>query len=492
MDSFLSTHAPAALVSWSSSQETWSFEFKSITLSINLDTYPYSISSHSISGTPRRKDLDLIRRDIRAILSAIVPSYTSEPIFILILQCLERVAEYYPPAEDTSNSKAWDATALNSWDHILNNPYGLDASTIQDTAYAFLGKTPEEIVADIPSEWRVVHIESVLRGNHIQRFRRFQNKLQDTIVASDNLRAKLPPHSKLQNRVRAKLPTSDVIEDMLKPRVTFHGTPLRNVRSIIRHGFVMPGRRVDGKIIASPRTGIVYDRGIYSSQSPAYALSYAKGQGEMTPLGRIPSMRLFACATLMGRTYTPEYGGDDPHGPLIAGYDSHFAHSFEYIVHNEAAILPCYVIHLDLGSDEAKRSIETARRNPYYFESLMNERRQRQKLHPRLMEQNMAPGDRKREQEARKAAAMKWFPYGFGTATGTSFQVLEVGATSDDEEEYGEWQEDRHAYTTQDKDGWVHDAEIERMQTEYEPDEDGNMVPKLKKGLFMDQYQTCV
>lgn len=120
------------------------------------------------------------------------------------------------------------------------------------------------------------------------------------------MRRKLSPHSALEGRVRATLAGNEIIDDMVKPGVTFHGTALSNVASIIRHGFKMPGKLVDGNLVASPRSGIAYNRGIYSSQAAFYALSYASGQRQLTPLGEVPSMRLFVCATVMGRTLRPD------------------------------------------------------------------------------------------------------------------------------------------------------------------------------------------
>jgi hypothetical protein len=41
------------------------------------------------------------------------------------------------------------------------------------------------------------------------------------------------------------------------------------------------------------------------------------------------------------------------------------------------------------------------------------------------------------------ARASKYFPYGYGPATGSSFVVEDVGEIDDDEEEDGEYQKDR-------------------------------------------------
>ena len=50
------------------------------------------------------------------------------------------------------------------------------------------------------------------------------------------------------------------------------------------------------------------------------------------------------------------------------------------------------------------------------------------------------PGARKAKKEALKAAAAKWFPYGYGPSTGTNFVIEEIGYVSEDEEEFGDFQ----------------------------------------------------
>ncbi|TQV96953.1 hypothetical protein IF1G_04193 [Cordyceps javanica] len=499
LHSFLESYRPPSLQSWSCENEDldshWRFEFAhirvSLTLSHRLSNNTYHVANldvRDIHGPVRRRDLDPIRRDVRALFnspSAPVPSSSSHHLrttdmSVAVLQGLERVAAFesrVAAEEEDARRRAhgWDATQISSWDEVLANPRGLDASTVADTAHDLLGQTPAELVAGISDEFRVVHVESVVRGDLLARFLHYQRALGETLQragsAGQNLRRCMPPGGGggCDRRLPSRL--EDVVADMIRPRVTFHGTPLRSVRSIVRHGFVKPGRVVDGRVVASPRTGIAYDRGIYSSPCPGYALSYAVGGGSnnqrvATPLGMLPSLRLVVCATVMGRTLGPRQqrdgDGDDDydrapdarvHGPLADGFDAHWDGGLEYITHHEAAMLPCYVIHLDLGSAAARAA--------------------------------------KRAAEARKAAAMKWFPYGYGTARGTRFVVEEVGEVSDDEEDYGEWQEDRHAYLSMEKEGhWLDSdehAHTGALFAEVDDDDAGG-----KKGpLFLDGYQTA-
>ena len=259
---------------------------------------------------------------------------------------------------------------------------------------------------------------------------------------TETLRAKLPPHGQVPSHARSRLQRAEIIDDMLRPRLTFHGTSFQNIPLIVRHGFKLPGQPIiDGKVVASPRTGIVYrGRGIYSSQAAFYALAFAPRPREslQTPLGTLPSMRLIVCATLMGRT-SRSPGVLRPHA-LNAGYDVDFQHDFEYIVFDGSAILPCYVIHLDLGADVAKRAVAAAQRDPVHFE-----RDHRDRDRPKDNPQYLAPGDLQRQKDMRKAAAMKHFPKGFGPAKGTNFVIEEIGEIDDDEEDFGAYQEDKYA-----------------------------------------------
>ena len=56
---------------------------------------------------------------------------------------------------------------------------------------------------------------------------------------------------------------------------------------------------------------------------------------------------------------------------------------------------------------------------------------------------DQSPGDVQRKKQALKAAATKWFPYGYGSSAGTSFVIEDMADNSDDEEEFGDFQYQR-------------------------------------------------
>ncbi|KAL7945075.1 hypothetical protein V8C42DRAFT_324492 [Trichoderma barbatum] len=499
----IDNHLPPSVVTWSQdtsedlNEQTFHFQLSNFTFQLCLSIDHQILLSSRIldtnSSIPRRI-LDPIRQHVRSIFLNLYseddgsPRIREEHLQIAILQALEHISEYREEVvhqtnpntkTTTTHSKGWSASEISSWDDIVSNPFGLDVSTIRDTASFLLGMTPEQIAQQIPSSWRVIHFENIMREDLLKRFQRYQDYLRASLPNQPNLRKKLPPHSSLEGRYRSSLSMDATVEDMVKPRLTFHGTSLRSVRSIIRNGFLLPGKVADGKRIESPRSGIAFNRGIYSSQSAAYAMSYASGQQEQTPLGMLPSMRLFVCATVMARTYVTKSDNKlgSVHGPLVSGYDSHFDGRFEYIIHEERAMLPCFVIHLDLGSEEALRSIRAAQLNPASLQEDTSTTSRASRLH---QEYDDSPGDRKRRQQALKAAAMKWFPYGFGTATGTGFVIEDIGATSDDSETYGDWQEDKHAYEPNDE-----QAGGRGNRSSGWDEEEGYS----QQGLFLDEYQ---
>ena len=101
------------------------------------------------------------------------------------------------------------------------------------------------------------------------------------------------------------------------------------------------------------------------------------------------------------------------------GADSHVGNDqYEYIVFDNAQIIPCYVIHLDWGSHE---------KNLEYLEDIPDDpstwikRNATNRPHPKLSQdsKNIAPGDKKRAKEALMAKAAKYFPYGYGAAQGS-------------------------------------------------------------------------
>ena len=313
------------------------------------------------------------------------------------------------------------------------------SSTMRETAYQILQQTPAQIAAHVPSNFRVLHVEQVLRPDLAQDFQNFQARLRHRLSdkTANSLRQFMPQELRGTHRVE------DMIDHLVRPCITFHGTQRQYVPSIVRHGFVLPGKHNpetgEGHDV---RCGSTYGRGIYSSPSAVFSLSYSGAGCARTRAGEYFGLKLVVCATIMGRARSMyREDGWRQQDEAFEGADSHVANEgMEYIVFDRAQTIPVYVVHLDWGADNAE-----------YFHDLpddpaawaaaetVSDRRRRaaaDKLAPRIS----CPGDVQRSKEAVFARASKWFPYGFGPASGTRFVVEEVGEVSEDEEEYGEYQ----------------------------------------------------
>ncbi|KAI0004441.1 ADP-ribosylation [Xylariaceae sp. FL0662B] len=301
--------------------------------------------------------------------------------------------------------------------------------TTSDVAYHYLGETPQKICSKIPSYYRILHVEEVLRVD-LARYKQEQMKVvlsQQSITA---LRASIPP--KMQHSRRKE----DFVEYLTKPHVTFHGTSRQYVPSIVRHGFLKPGSRDPGTGEAHEiRCGATYGRGIYSSPNPQFSLCYSGYECHATKANEFFGIKLLVCATLMGRT-AQMHREDNwrSESEPYPGADSHVANrGLEYIVFDPRQILPVYVIHIDWGQENAQH-FEDLPANPRNFAPAQVA------ANPRPQDGILWPADRKRAQAAVFARASKWFPYGYGPASGGRFVVEAVGEVDEDEEEYGDYQ----------------------------------------------------
>ncbi|XXG98572.1 hypothetical protein Hte_004897 [Hypoxylon texense] len=302
--------------------------------------------------------------------------------------------------------------------------------TSSDIAYHYLQETPQQICARIPSEYRILHVEEVLRNNLVRRFSSKRQEIEMELRGqSYNALQRWVP-SQLRGRKEV------LVEHLLKPQVTFHGTARHLVPSIVRYGFLQPGNENPGTGQAHEvRCGATYGRGIYSSPDADFSLSYTGDSCHATKPNEFFGIKLFVCATLMGRTaaMTRDDNWRDQTKPF-PGADSHVANrNYEHVVFDSAQILPVYVIHIDWGQDNVLHFINLPA-NPGNFIPTQTKR------HPRLVENVRWPGEVKRQKAGALARASKYFPYGYGPATGGRFVVEEVGEVDEDEEEYGEYQ----------------------------------------------------
>ena len=143
---------------------------------------------------------------------------------------------------------------------------------------------------------------------------------------------------------------------------------------------------------------------------------------------------------------------------LYPGADSHVANEqYEYVVFDQAQILPCHVIHLDLGREIAKYFEDIPDNIPENPRVWLEQERRDKKTEERLNPRFMAPGDKQRVKETLIAKAGKYFSYAYGPVSGSKFIIEDVGEVDEDGEDYGEYQEERVEGIKGENDIWKRD-----------------------------------
>ena len=307
----------------------------------------------------------------------------------------------------------------------------------RDSIFDMLGKTPENICNLVPSKFRVLHIEKIVRRDLTQEFQVEADKVRDRLQGFSTTHLRKCIQSNQRYRTKTK---EAMIDYLVKPHLTFHGTQRHVVPSIVRHGFLLPG---DLNPLNNSqhdiRCGNTYGRGIYSSPSADFALAYSSNDATVTDVSQYDGLKLIVCATTMG--VSAQISSDDnwrTKDTPMEGATSHVGYSkMEYIVFDRAQILPCYVIHLDWDKDH-EDYFKNLPQNPWTWVA------QRKNLtHPKLVTKVLGPGHKQRLKEAKIAKAAKYLGYGFGPASGIKLVIEEIAEVSEDEEDYGDYQRDR-------------------------------------------------
>lgn len=363
----------------------------------------------------------------------------------LACKTAEHLAAYRKTIDDMQEASSSDKPA------VFDAKLGLDLRSITGNflTKSILKRTPEEICADLPEQFRILHIESVIREDLTRKFLARQDSVRDQLsqLSMHDLKANVLPA--LRQGSCNSHRKEDLIELLVTPQVTFHGTRRDYVPSIVRQGFLMPGdaNKLDGEQ-HGVRCGSTYGRGIYSSPSSAFALSYtgsaADGGIRATKPNEYDGIKLIVCATVMGTVaHMTRHDQWRTNNRPKVGATSHVGYSNkEYVVFNRAQILPCYVIHLDWGKDNYQ-FFDDIPEDPDLFAVFLKRLYAWQKLHKKDWEKLVGPGEVQRLKEDRMERATKYLGCGFGPKEGSTFVVEEIGEVDDDEEDYGEYQKDR-------------------------------------------------
>jgi len=164
-----------------------------------------------------------------------------------------------------------------------------------------------------------------------------------------------------------------------------------------------------------------------------------------TKFKEFAALKLIVCATIMGRcSYMTRDDGWRDQSEAFPGAHAHVANDMiECVIFDEAQIIPCYMIHFDLGHDVATYITKFSLNTAPYINNYRAEQRKQRHASQKLGSETGGPGDAQRQKQALLAKAQKYFPYGFGAASGSNFVILDVAEVSEDEEDYGTYQKDR-------------------------------------------------
>jgi hypothetical protein len=469
----LESHMSDKVIRWDCYEHIgWVFELEDVVLDVDnrsSDTVIVRVTS----GSMPRVYIDPLRQELRRLVSAALAGRGGVLDFaVTLLQLVEtaviHVHEWKPRGKTEGHSKGWDISKASVHD-IFDNPLGLDLDTVDDSAFHLLGKTVKQLCESFENdEFRVLHVENVLRSDLLKGFRKKQGQMLKQLIQCPYKQLRecvahetIPYGSSMDNR-------DNLARDLCRPRPTFHGTDRWDVSSIVRWGFVLPGQRAGNRTVGIAY-GSSFGRGIYTSPDAEYALMYSEWPEECNTWGKIrpaylPGIRLIICAVLMGRPLQVTREATRRTVEIAdQKANSHVSpNKYEYVVFDPAQIIPCYVVHLDFGLEAAREWLKWAPAN----KDIYRKRKRRRK--ESLLKRDMLPGEVEALKQAKKAAASKWFPYGYGPATGTSFVIEEIGAISDDEENYGEYQGQRQEVCD----------ELREWEME-----------KAKAGSWFDEYQ---
>ncbi|EWC45200.1 hypothetical protein DRE_06088 [Drechslerella stenobrocha 248] len=359
---------------------------------------------------------------------------------------------------------------------ILESQLGVDTSSYSTPAAveSLLGKPIADICALLPREYRVLHVENVIKPSLYADFHATQQRIRTRLLSltTQQLLQCVPAeHHPSSSSSSSSAAANDertresLAAFLVRPHCTFHGTQRHAVANIVRTGFLRPGdtysldRSAKSTATLEVRCGSTYGRGIYTSPSPRFSLLYSGYEATATPTTHFTGLKLIVCATIMGRparlSRTDNWRDQSTPYP---GADSHVANNdLEYVVFQPRQCIPVLVVHLDWGKEHYEEFANAPSANTLLWVAEMR-RARKEKRAIQGERGELFPGEVVARKQALQAKARKWFPYGYGPATGTAFVVEAVADDSDDEEEYGEYQTDKVEETDNKKGGYFWDT----------------------------------
>jgi len=152
-----------------------------------------------------------------------------------------------------------------------------------------------------------------------------RTKKVENIIQADLV----PRFEKKWQELKLKYPKINV-----EPKLAWHGTGDASVESIRKNGLLVPGKN---NSVGHVTDNGWWGKGIYVSPTASYSMGYMRGG----------TKGLFLVSALMGRAAELATTERMDGRPVKEGYDSHIAQSGqEYILFDEAQVLPCYLIDI--------------------------------------------------------------------------------------------------------------------------------------------------
>lgn len=146
-------------------------------------------------------------------------------------------------ATDMTDEKKLLVQEVKEKSEVKDSMWGIDATSIVGHGLAnnVLRKTIEEVCAKIPDQFRILHIESVIRSDLVSRFLKRQKNIRQGLekLPLKILKGGLKRETRMKLGKRA-MEQDTLIEHLITPDLTFHCTREDLIPSIVRQGFLMP------------------------------------------------------------------------------------------------------------------------------------------------------------------------------------------------------------------------------------------------------------
>ncbi len=144
---------------------------------------------------------------------------------------------------DLTDEQKLDLASVQHQSEIKDSMWGIEAASVQghELANTILSKTPEEVCAEIPEQFRILHIESVIRSDRVAKYLACQSKIRNDLekLPLNILRGSLKRETRMELGKRTN-EQDTLIDHLITPELTFHCTREDLISSIVRQGFLMP------------------------------------------------------------------------------------------------------------------------------------------------------------------------------------------------------------------------------------------------------------